>query len=46
VRIGDAHKPVGISRGDELVYYAVGWQRIFAIAEVISQAPYETIRHS
>ena len=42
VRFGDAHKPTDISSGDELVYYGVGWQRIFALAVVASDEPYET----
>ncbi len=42
VRFGDAHKPTDIGKGDELVYYGVGWQRIFAIAVVTSEEPYET----
>jgi hypothetical protein len=45
VRLGGDQPPTEIAAGDRLIYYAVGWQRFFAIAEVTS-APYEpTVTH-
>jgi EVE domain len=41
VRFGGDKPPMDVAAGDRLVYYAVGWQRFFAIAEVISEHPYE-----
>jgi hypothetical protein len=38
---GGDQPPTEIATGDRLVYYAVGWERFFAIAEVISDEPYE-----
>lgn len=46
VRLGGGKRPTEIRAGDRLVYYAIGWQCIFAIAEVLSDQPYEpTITH-
>jgi hypothetical protein len=41
VRFGGKQPPTEIAAGDSLVYYAVGWERFFAIAEVTSGEPYE-----
>jgi len=41
VRFGGDAPPTEIVGGDRLVYYAVGWECFFAIAEVISGEPYE-----
>lgn len=40
-RLGGDRPPTEIAAGDRLVYYAVGGERFFAIAEVISGEPYE-----
>jgi hypothetical protein len=40
-----ADPPGDISKGDRLVYYAVGWQRFFAIAAVRSDTPYEAVHN-
>jgi hypothetical protein len=39
VRFSEAHPPDPISRGDRLVYHAVGDQRIVAIVEVLDDDP-------
>jgi hypothetical protein len=39
VRFSEVHPPDSISRGDRLVYHAVGHQRIVAIVEVADNEP-------
>ena len=39
VRFGELHPPDPISRGDRLVYHAVGTQRIVAVVEVLDDEP-------
>jgi hypothetical protein len=36
-------KPTGVNRGDLLVLYAAGWERIFGIAVVMSDEPQQLI---
>jgi hypothetical protein len=37
IRFGERHPPTPIRRGDRLVYYAVGSQRLIAVVEVLSE---------
>lgn len=39
VRFPENKRPTGVSRGEPLVLYAAGWERIFAIAVVTSYEP-------
>jgi len=41
IRFGGDQPPTEITAGDRLVYYAIGWERFFAVAEVISDRSYE-----
>lgn len=41
IRFAKNKRPSGVSRGDKLVLYAAGWERIFAIAVVKSDHPLE-----
>jgi hypothetical protein len=36
-------RPTGVHEGDALVYYAAGWERIFGVAIVTSEKPYELV---
>lgn len=36
-------RPTGVNRDDRLVLYAAGWERIFGVAVVRSDEPYELI---
>ena len=36
-------RPTGVRNGDRLVLYAAGWERIFGIAVVTSDEPYELV---
>lgn len=38
-RFSERNPPDPISRGDRLVYHAVGWQRLIAIVEVLDDEP-------
>lgn len=39
VRFSEVHPPDPISRGDRLVYHAVGHQRLVAVVEVVAYEP-------
>lgn len=41
VRFAKNKRPSGVHAGDYLVFYAAGWERIFGIAHVVSEHPYE-----
>src|SRR5438105_282437 len=43
IRFAKNKRPSGVNAGDMLVLYAAGWERIFGIAIVTSDEPYEFI---
>lgn len=43
VRFPKNKRPTGVHKGDKLVFYAAGWERIFGVGLVTSDEPYESI---
>lgn len=44
IRFAKNKRPTGVSKGDRLVLYAAGWERVFGVAIVASEEPKEDPR--